>query len=146
MGIGCHPQWRETQSPYFCYEGHSFHASGMVNLITSWEEKYHKSNIVSIFDITTWFHGALFFILFGIFILQESSREGELFGFVPDFYVESLTEMCTALRLYFSPLPESIPGKHDEKHVMLTNKQQIIIPLHLVWIEILELEIYFSII
>ncbi|ROT73610.1 E3 ubiquitin-protein ligase RNF123 [Penaeus vannamei] len=56
-------------------------------------------------------HNHLIFVMKVILsTLQESSREGELFGFVPDFYVESLTEMCTALRLYFSPLPESIPG------------------------------------
>ncbi|XP_045599784.1 E3 ubiquitin-protein ligase RNF123 [Procambarus clarkii] len=39
--------------------------------------------------------------------LKAASSEGELFGFVPDFYVESLTEMCTALRLYFTVPPES---------------------------------------
>lgn len=40
--------------------------------------------------------------------LKAASSEGELFGFVPDFYIESLTEMCTALRLYFTVPPESI--------------------------------------
>ncbi|XP_068246013.1 E3 ubiquitin-protein ligase RNF123-like [Palaemon carinicauda] len=42
--------------------------------------------------------------------LKEASKEGELFGFVPDFYVESLTEMCNALRLYFTEPPEKVPG------------------------------------
>lgn len=42
--------------------------------------------------------------------LKAASSEGELFGFVPDFYVESLTEMCTALRLYFTIPPEGVPS------------------------------------
>ncbi|XP_042209259.1 E3 ubiquitin-protein ligase RNF123-like isoform X2 [Homarus americanus] len=45
--------------------------------------------------------------------LKDASNEGELFGFVPDFYVESLTEMCTALRLYFTVPPESIPSSQN---------------------------------
>lgn len=39
--------------------------------------------------------------------LKAASREGELFAFVPDFYVDSLTELCTAMRLYFTTPPES---------------------------------------
>lgn len=57
VGVGCDPQRRETQSPHFCDEGHSFHASGMVNLIASSPGKYHIYHIVSIFSITTRFHG-----------------------------------------------------------------------------------------
>ncbi|KAK8379093.1 hypothetical protein O3P69_019133 [Scylla paramamosain] len=39
--------------------------------------------------------------------LKAASKEGELFAFVPDFYIDSLTELCTAMRLYFTTPPES---------------------------------------
>lgn len=39
--------------------------------------------------------------------LKAASSEGELFAFVPDFYVDSLTELCTAMRLYFTTPPEN---------------------------------------
>ncbi|XP_066957839.1 E3 ubiquitin-protein ligase RNF123-like isoform X1 [Macrobrachium rosenbergii] len=45
--------------------------------------------------------------------LKDASKEGELFGFVPDFYVESLTEMCCALRSYFTEPPENVPECHS---------------------------------
>ncbi|XP_046661819.1 E3 ubiquitin-protein ligase RNF123 isoform X1 [Homalodisca vitripennis] len=35
--------------------------------------------------------------------LKRASKKGDLFAFVPDFYLESMVEICTALRNYFSP-------------------------------------------
>ncbi|XP_045119356.1 E3 ubiquitin-protein ligase RNF123-like isoform X2 [Portunus trituberculatus] len=49
--------------------------------------------------------------------LKAASREGELFAFVPDFYVESLTELCTAMRLYFNTPPQST----DSTQALLTD-------------------------
>ncbi|KAK7063244.1 hypothetical protein SK128_006712, partial [Halocaridina rubra] len=45
--------------------------------------------------------------------LKNASNEGGLFGFVPDFYVSSLTEMCTAIRLYFTEPPEKVPESQN---------------------------------
>ncbi|CAG2053321.1 unnamed protein product [Timema podura] len=35
--------------------------------------------------------------------VKLSSQEGQLFSFVPDFYLEALVELCTALRTYLHP-------------------------------------------
>lgn len=47
--------------------------------------------------------------------LELASQQGELFAFVPDFYLETMVELCSALRCYFSPtLPlEELAGKKD---------------------------------
>ncbi|KAK3886649.1 hypothetical protein Pcinc_009204 [Petrolisthes cinctipes] len=49
--------------------------------------------------------------------LKAASAEGELFRFVPDFYVDSLTELCTALRLYFTVPPHAL----QSYQTLLTN-------------------------
>lgn len=47
--------------------------------------------------------------------LELASQQGELFAFVPDFYLETMVELCSALRCYFSPtLPlEELAGKKN---------------------------------
>lgn len=52
--------------------------------------------------------------------LELASQQGELFAFVPDFYLETMVELCSALRCYFSPtLPlEELAG---EKNIGFNN-------------------------
>jgi len=44
--------------------------------------------------------------------MKLASEEGELFAFVPDYYLDSLVETCTALRTYIHPTApiENIEG------------------------------------
>lgn len=35
--------------------------------------------------------------------LERASQHGDLFAFVPEFYVETMVELCVAIRSYFSP-------------------------------------------
>lgn len=48
--------------------------------------------------------------------LRKASREGEFFTFVPDFYIDSLVEISTALRTYFDPTVPLV--EHDRKHLI----------------------------
>lgn len=45
--------------------------------------------------------------------LETASKEGDKFGFVPEYYLDTLFEICSALRNFFNPtLPlEELPGK-----------------------------------
>nr|CAD7194583.1 unnamed protein product [Timema douglasi] len=47
--------------------------------------------------------------------VKLSSQEGQLFSFVPDFYLEALVELCTALRTYLHPTCpiDNIEGYED---------------------------------
>lgn len=44
--------------------------------------------------------------------MKLASKEGQLFAYVPDFYLDSLVEICTALRTYIHPTApiENIEG------------------------------------
>jgi Kip1 ubiquitination-promoting complex protein 1 len=44
--------------------------------------------------------------------VKLASKEGQLFAYVPDFYLDSLVEICAALRTYMHPTAplENIEG------------------------------------
>jgi hypothetical protein len=44
--------------------------------------------------------------------MKQASKEGQLFAYVPEYYLESLVEICTALRTYIHPTApiENIAG------------------------------------
>jgi len=44
--------------------------------------------------------------------MKLTSKDGELFAYVPDYYLDSLVEICTALRTYIHPTApiENIEG------------------------------------
>lgn len=44
--------------------------------------------------------------------VKLASKEGQLFAYVPDFYIDSLVEICAALRTYVHPTSplENIDG------------------------------------
>jgi len=35
--------------------------------------------------------------------MKLASKEGELFAYIPDYYLDSLVEICTALYTYLHP-------------------------------------------
>jgi hypothetical protein len=44
--------------------------------------------------------------------MKQASKEGQLFAYVPDYYLDSLIEICLALRTYIHPTApvENIEG------------------------------------